>query len=351
MTQPDALTIAGADWPEFGLVDDVRPAMAAARARGRPAALATLYNAEGGAPRGIGAQMLITHDDVSGYVSGGCVEADIVHHAMAVLDSGAPCRLVYGRGGPLDIRLPCGGRIELLIERLAPDDEAVGNLLALTERRQPGLWLSDGTSRAVLTERECPQDLPPSLAEALVRFQCGSHGNSSAFHRLYQPVQRLVVLGADPTSLAIARMGAQMGQDVVLVRPIGPEAPPMVDGLTYSRDRAAHALEEIAPDRWAAIVVAMHDDVGEHDALMAALPSNAFYVGLLGSRRRLADKLERLTRDGIPENLISRLHAPIGLPIGGSSPWNIALSVLAEITQEAHSAQQRIWPKVDEQAA
>jgi xanthine dehydrogenase accessory factor len=106
---------ARADWPEFGLVDDIRPALATALREGEASALATLYAAEGGAPRGIGAQMLITRRSVAGYVGGGCVEADVALHALQTIDDGAPRRLIYGLGGPIDIKLPCGGWIGLLV--------------------------------------------------------------------------------------------------------------------------------------------------------------------------------------------------------------------------------------------
>ena len=103
------------DWPSFGLEDDIRPALARLAAAGQPAVLATLYAAQGGSPRGVGAQMLFGPDEVTGYLSGGCVEADVAIHAEAVLASGEPRRLLYGVGGPADVRLPCGGSIEVLL--------------------------------------------------------------------------------------------------------------------------------------------------------------------------------------------------------------------------------------------
>ena len=113
------------DWPSFGLVADMRPALAAARERGRAVALATLHSSSGGAPRGLGAQMLVGAEAVTGFLSGGCVEADVALRARGVLTGGDPLRLVYGEGGPFDIRLACGGRIDVLLERIAPDDPAL----------------------------------------------------------------------------------------------------------------------------------------------------------------------------------------------------------------------------------
>ena len=112
------------DWPAFGLQDDVRPTLAAVMQSGAPAVLVTLFAADGGSPRGIGAQMLFGDSRVTGYLSGGCVEADVALHADQVMAAGEPVRLVYGRGGPADVRLPCGGRIQALVERLEPNDPA-----------------------------------------------------------------------------------------------------------------------------------------------------------------------------------------------------------------------------------
>src|SRR5262245_45184754 len=119
------------EWPMFGLDDDVRPALAAARAAGAPAALATLISVEGGGPRPVDTQMVFAHDIVAGYFSGGCVESDVAGHAWACLEDGEPRRLVYGEGSPWpDIRLLCGARIEIFVERVAPDDPALAELLA-----------------------------------------------------------------------------------------------------------------------------------------------------------------------------------------------------------------------------
>jgi xanthine dehydrogenase accessory factor len=345
---PEAVTD---DWPIFGLTDDVRPALDDAVDAGAPVALATLYASDGGAPRGIGAQMLVSRNTASGYVSGGCVEADIARHAQAVIESGEPACLVYGRGGPVDIRLPCGGRIELLVERLMPDDAAAIRLLELGRQRTPALWLTTGRTRAVLAPGESETTLPAALQDAARRARDRDPATADALHRIHEPRRRLVVLGSDPTSLAIATLAAPMGGDVHLVRPRGPERAPSVAGLHYHRTDAAQALAGIGLDPWTSVVVAMHDELNDHEALMAALPSRAFYVGLLGSRRRLAEKLERLRRAGLSDADLARLHAPIGLPIGGFSPWEIALSVLAEITQEANAAKLRIWPEADARAA
>lgn len=305
------------DWPVFGFGDDARPAMRQARGAGHALALATIIGLDGGGPRPVGTQMTITGAHVSGFLSGGCLEGDVVSHAAAVLADGAPRRLVYGQGSPWpDIRLLCGARIEVLLERVMPDDAVTQTLLELTETRRPALWLSDGRRRA------CgPVEARPMAWQG-------------AFSRRHDPVCRLIVLGSDPTALAIAALGAQAGCETTLVRPRGPTEPPPLAGVAYSRAEPAEALDAIGLDPWTAVAVATHDAELDHAALARALPSAAFYVGALGARRRLPEREAWLAGAGIGGADIARLHAPIGLDIGGKAPWEVAIAVLAEITAE-----------------
>jgi xanthine dehydrogenase accessory factor len=331
------------DWPVFGLQDDVRPALSAAMAGGRASVLATLYAVEGGAPRGVGAQMLFVGEAISGFLSGGCVEADVAHHARAVLREGGWRRLVYGEGGPSDIQLPCGARIDVLLERIAPDDAAARRLLQLTGARRPAIWLTTGAARACV-EAGGEDALPPSLnavalnAVALnpaVEADPARDGVAEPLlvRRPYAPPWRLVVVGADPIALAVVRLGVQMGLETVLIRPKGPEAPPPAP-VRYLRADVEAALAEVAPDPWTAVAVLTHDLDQEHRALNTALQTGAGYIGALGSRRRIPQRNARLRRDGASPDAIARLHAPIGLPIGGKSPWEIAVAILSEIVAE-----------------
>ncbi|HUZ14424.1 MAG TPA: XdhC family protein [Caulobacteraceae bacterium] len=303
------------DWPTFGLGDDARPALDLARAAGEPAALATIVGLDGGGPRPVGTQMVMGETVLSGFLSGGCLEGDVLGHGRACLADGAPRRLVYGAGSPWpDIRLLCGARIDILVERLAPDDAAVGRLIELWRRREPALWISDGERRV------CAADA------------AGAEPWPGAFSRRFEPTPKLVVLGADPTALAIAWLGAEAGFETTLVRPKGPEAPPPF-AVAYSRDEPAEALQAVGLDRWTAVAVATHEAETDHAALSVALPSPAFYVGALGARRRAGDRMAWLRAAGVDEVAIARLRTPIGLAIGGKAPWEVAVSVIAEVTE------------------
>ena len=338
------------DWPEFGLEDDVRPLLSEVMAAAAPAVLVTLFAADGGSPRGVGTQMLFAADRVTGYLSGGCVEADVALHADAVMASGEPRRLVYGRGGPADVRLPCGGRIEALVERIDGGDPAARRLLQLSQARQPALWVTDGHTHACLAPGEDGAELPAPLRAAVRLAQtggvCGAAAEPLALYRRFDPARRLVVLGADPPALAMAALGAQIGFSTTLVRPKGPASPPPLPaGVRYLRSEPAAALADAGLDPWTSVAVASHELEIDEPALLAALSSDAGYVGVLGSKRRLPERLARLKALGLTGAEIGRLHAPIGLPLAGKSPWEIAVSVVGEIVQVLRAAEEaQGWP-------
>ena len=302
------------DWPDYGLADDQRPALRKALAAGRPAALATIAALGDGGPRPVGTQMVFAEGLVSGFLSGGCVEGDVAGHARDCLVDGRPRRLVYGEGSPWpDIRLLCGARIEILVERIAPDDAAAVELFRLMDDRRPAVWVSDGEQRVC---GEAVEAWPGALV------------------RRHDPVWKLAVIGGDPTALAIAQLGAQSGFETTVVRPRGPAAPPPLTGVAYSREDPAEALAAIGLDAWTAVAVCSHDLEIDHEALAAALPSAAPYVGLLGARKRLAERLARLRTDGISETALAKLRAPIGLDLGGKAPWEVAVAAIGEVVAQ-----------------
>ncbi|MBO9710359.1 MAG: XdhC family protein [Caulobacter sp.] len=322
MDLPDAAEIDAlsdpADWPAWGLDEDMRPALERALARG-PAALATIVALAEGGPRPVGTQMVFGAGVRAGFLSGGCIEADVEGHARACLADGESRRLVYGQGSPWpDIRLLCGARIEILVERLAPDDEAARTLLTLGAARIPAAWVSDGRRRLCAPASERPAAWP------------------GAFERRFDPAARLVVFGGDPTALAVATLGAQSEFETTLVRVKGPLTPPPLARVAYRRDAARTALEAIGLDAWTAVAICGHDPEVDHEALLAALPSPAPYVGLLGARRRLGERIERLRAAGIGDADLAKLRAPIGLDLGGKAPFEVAVAVIGEIMAARH---------------
>ncbi|GLK50181.1 xanthine dehydrogenase [Brevundimonas intermedia] len=297
------------DWYTAGLEDDMRPRMFAAADRSEAFALVTITAAEGGGPRGVGAQMVVTRNDMGGFLSGGCIEADVALHGRDVLASGQSKRLVYGRGSPyVDTRLPCGGRLDLLVEAVLPDDPALAALRSAHEARRLVTLISDGERRTVV---DGPTDHPDRLRD-------------------YAPTQRLVVIGSDAFALAMASAGHAQGWRVTLVRPKGPEAPPPL-AIDYRRDDPGAALDALRLDRWTAVAIATHDADLDHEALVTALGCDTGYVGVLGARRRLPERLARLEAAGVSTDDLKRLHAPIGLKIAARAPHEVAAAVIGEI--------------------
>lgn len=317
------------EWPDYGLIEDMRGPLFTALERGQVVVLATLFRVDGGGPRPEGTQMLFTLPssgplEVHGFMSGGCVEADVARHAMAVMDSGAPMRLVYGPSSPWpDIRLLCGAEIEILLERIAPGDEAARALKQAYDRRECGVWVSDGITRRF--------DLEPTQREC--------HWTSEPFSlaRSFDPTPRLIVVGSDPTALAIASLGITAGFQTWLNRPKGPASSPPVPCLGYLRQDPQSALNQVGLDPWTYVAIASHDADTDHPALVTALTSSAAYVGLLGARRRLPERLSALKAAGVSDEAIARLHAPIGMDLGGKAPWEVAISVLGEMIQVRQS--------------
>lgn len=308
-------------WRLNAQIDDIRVPLAAVRQAGERFAIATLVAVEGSAPREPGAQMLITAGDYWGFLSGGCIEADVARHGREALAEGRARMLRYGEGSPwIDIKLACGSGISVLVEPVAADDPAIAALMAGYGARQPLAWESDGTRRSARDGDA------PAFAWDGARYIRG-----------YAPAPRLALIGEDGTALAAAALAAGAGMEVVLVTPGGPDAAPF-PGIAYHRSPPAEALAAIGLDRWTAVAVLSHDREDDERALAAALMSEAFYVGAIGARARLDARLAKLRGHGVREAQIARLHAPIGLQGFGKAPREIALSLVAEVSQAFHAA-------------
>jgi xanthine dehydrogenase accessory factor len=320
--------IEGTDWPTFGWSDDIRPALAVARAAGRAVALATLYRVEGSAPRGPGAQMLFDGASASGYFSGDCIEGDVAGHATQVLESGVPQHLHYGMGSPwIDIRLRCGGALHVLVERVAADCAAAGQLLAHGAARQPCLWVSDGLVQWVTA------GTGPLLKLSDDGLQ---------ITRRHDPPRRLIVSGGDPGALALAKLSAEAQLETVLIRPDGPETPPPFPVSRYLRSDVVSALEQIGVDQWTAFVGATHEDHHDLAACLAALRDGAAYVGMIGARSRAPARKAALEAAGASAAEAAALHLSPGISGLGKAPWEVAVGILAEVLQAMNPAAERV---------
>lgn len=309
-------------WRLSASIDDVRAALLAGGSVPARFAIATLVAVDGSAPRDVGAQMLVTEDGDWGFLSGGCIEADVVRHAREAMAEGRPRLLRYGEGSPwIDIRLACGSGISVLVEPVAAAEPAVAALLDGWRSRHLVLWSSDGLTRCAAASDTAPLD----------------HWDGARYTRLYTPPLRLVLVGEDGATLTAAVLAQEMGWEVALIAPGGPETAPL-PGMTYHSGEPAQAIAAVGIDRWTAIAVLSHDREDDEGALAAALQSPAFYVGAIGARARLEARVARLRKHGVSKAAIARLHAPIGLYGFGKAPREVALSLVAEVAQAFHAA-------------
>ena len=301
------------EWFKDGLVDDVRLKLFECREKGLRAALATIIAADGG-PRPVGSQMVVVGDRLWGFLSGGCIEADVALNAQRVFENGEPLRLIYGHGSPfIDMRLPCGGRIDVLVERIEPTDPAIAELQRLWQARTPARWRSDGVCR------ECCPDAVEIGVEEL-----------SVASLRYDPAWRLLVIGDDPFAIAVAALGQMTGFETTLLAPFASDGEPPFD-LTVDRRELATALDDSMPDAWTAAILATHDTDLDEEALKHLLRSEAGYIGVLGARHRIPERMQRLLDAGFLDEEIARIHMPLGLPIRAQSAWEVAISAIGEV--------------------
>ena len=305
---------------------------------GRGAALATVIQTWGSAPRQPGAQLAIAGDgEMAGSVSGGCVEGAVVAEALDALTDGRPRLLTYGVSDEdaFSVGLACGGTIRVLVEPLGEGGERLPEamLAEITEARAArrpiayGIRYDDWTRRLI-----APDD--PAAAPRLRADRSGTDEETGEFIAVFNPPLRMMVVGAVHIAQALLPMARLAGYDPVLIDPreaFGSAA--RFPGATILHDWPDEALAAQGLDARTAVVTLTHDPKLDDPAIIAALASPAFYLGCLGSTRTHAKRLDRLRAAGVGEDALARIHAPVGLDIGARSPAEIAVSVMAQITQ------------------
>ena len=158
-------------------------------------------------------------------------------------------------------------------------------------------------------------------------------GVEPLFLQVFNPPLRMIIVGAVHITQALVPMAALLGYEVTVVDPRRAFASDeRFPGVAVDTDWPDDALRRLAPDRRTAVVTLTHDPKLDDPALEAALASDAFYIGSLGSRRTHAARLDRLRALGCEEGNLTRIHGPIGLAIGAKSPAEIANAITAEIT-------------------
>lgn len=285
--------------------------------------LATVARTWGSSPRPPGSLLAVRADDARfvGSVSGGCVEEDL----GALLAAGGPSQIVpriqsYGvtPGQNHRFGLPCGGRLDLIVEQLASSEPLHAILRAMDRRR--------------LTERRVCLTTGEASLHAADRAQDFLFDGKNLV-KIFGPAWRLVLIGAGQLSRFVVQMAQALDYEVIVCDPREEYAATWTvsDALLDMRspDEAVRAL---VCDARTAVLALTHEPVLDDLALMEALVSPAFYVGALGSRANNARRRVRLASLDLPSAAIARLHGPVGLPIGSRTPAEIAVAILAELT-------------------
>ncbi|MGI9016648.1 MAG: XdhC family protein [Euzebya sp.] len=169
------------------------------------------------------------------------------------------------------------------------------------------------------------------------RVSFGGHGEERAieiFAEVHDPEPCVLIFGANPVGHAVARQARLVGRRVTLIAPGGTTE--VAPGVEVKADDPARYLLAAPPGPGDAILLSDHDAPYVDEVLRVALASQAQFVGMLGSRRHAPSAVARLRESGAPEAHIARLHAPVGLDIGGKAPAEIALSIVAEIMAVEH---------------
>ena len=301
---------------------------------GKKVALATVVSTWGSAPRGVGSQLAISSDgEFEGSVSGGCVEGAVIVEALDAMSDGQCKLLEYGVADEdaFAVGLACGGDIKILVEPvdigsgLKSDDLKI-IVASFSDRKTIGYSIS-------LPEFE-RSELSNDDVRTGVKDEC--------FYLTYSPSPRLVIVGAVHITKTLSSIAKMAGYDVYLVDP----RESFASAARFPEDIflegwSDEALKDLGIDANTAIVTLSHDPKIDTPALEVALKSDAFYIGSLGSKKTHGKRIAQLQSLGFSDAEIDKIHSPIGLNIGSKTPPEIAISIMAEITQVFHDRKVR----------
>ena len=332
-------------------------------AEGRRFAVAALIDADGSSPFQPGAFLLLDeHGVIEGSITGGCVEADVVREGLELLQGKDPARLLrYGVSDDLaqSVGLMCGGNVRVLLHEPRERDRAtLATAFDAIARGQPvaigtllegeragarlalvGGRLVGGLDGGELLDRQVSADLHGALTRGDVRIRrYGPAGEAlgdaiAVQVQSFLPPPRMVIVGASDYSAALAPLASTLGFDVTIVdaRPgfIASERFSRAAEVVRGWPQEVLAGYELGPRD--ALLVLSHDPRFDEPALLEASRTPVGYIGALGSRRTAADRRRRLAALGLDAEQLARIHAPCGLDLGGASPEEVAVSILAEI--------------------
>jgi xanthine dehydrogenase accessory factor len=310
--------------------------LAALDATGRPIAVATAVSITGSAPRTVGTSMAYTGDEVIGSIAGGCVEGAVVGVCEDVLADASARTVEYGVSDDTaySVGLTCGGQLRIHVQLVAPDSDIANQLRAAQAGEAAGIAsvVSDVPGHRFAHRVTAELQTRILLGEtALSTIDCEGELLETFFEVSSAPA-RLIIFGAMEFSSALSQVAAVLGYRVTVCDPRSLFA-------TAQRFPTAevvvawppHYLASTPVDERTVICVLSHDDRYDTELVALALATPAAYVGAMGSRRTSDRRFDDLRALGIPEESLERLHSPIGLDVGASTPEETAVSILAEV--------------------
>ena len=313
-TLPDITPPRRAAWSED--VSDIFSLIQNGQTAGLGVILVTIISIEGGSPRGVGAHMAVLSDGrYLGYVSGGCVEAAVASEALIMLADGAKdCIVRFGSGSRyLDIKLPCGGAIDLHF-CFNPGADIIAEAIQRRERRE------------CFALRFDPLQIAPALDDP-------SAWHDDRFVRVYPPQTKLLLCGNGIEMIAMAKLAGASGYAAEAIVPDEDLAGRLSAlGVTVTIPKSLGSDITIIADEWTAIIFLFHDFDWEMKLLPVVLATNAFFIGALGSPKTHQTRLEGLRKLGVADEYLARIRGPVGLVPAARDAATLAISVLAEIT-------------------
>jgi xanthine dehydrogenase accessory factor len=300
-------------------------------AEGNRVATATVVKTERSAPREPGAVLAVSErGEVAGSVTGGCVEPAVYDEAREVLAGGPPRLRTYGIADEqaFEVGLPCGGTVHIFID-LAERDIVEEIAAAVRDERPVALEVQVGGER-IGEKRLLSDGAVPDTG--LV--------SDEVFVSAFAPRPEMYVFGAVDHAAAVAHVGRFLGYRTTVcdarAKFATPERFPDVDELVV--EWPDEFLRNAPVDERTVICVLTHDHKFDVPLLKVALETSAGYIGAMGARRTNAERVERLRAEGVSEEALDRIHAPIGLDIGSRTPEEVAVAVAAEIVETFRKA-------------
>ena len=283
-------------------------------------ALVVITETVGGAVRSVGALLAVREDGASaGYISGGCIDADVVLQAQQAIAENTSRTVRYGAGSPfVDLPLPCGGAIEVMI------------------LPQPGAGVID----EIITRLEKRHRVYVGYTQGACRVVDGDMGDTLTV--TYDPKPKIRIAGRGADCLALSRIAQASGFDVTLQLTDEDDLrAALANGFEAEPLTNPKALPALQDDAWTGFVLMFHDGDWEAPLLEQALSGPAFYIGAVGSYQTHQRRCEVLTSIGIAAGQIRRIRGPIGLIPSLRDASMLAISTLAEVVEAFHNREVR----------